>query len=402
MKVEIGSVQVHFANPVFKANLEMTDVIIESTTPTWKPDILPQCRYKNEDEGSVIIYKSCTWSSLKLEGSGIDDEGNKLLVEPVRLMASSSEIHVTLKRRLNDCKVLYTRMSVDLGDLSWVISQENLKSVSLLVQSLIEAAVKWNQKEREKMELLRGSRDSLDSIESGSSIASSKDEDSRHVRKNKSSKKDLRRETSVRNRELRYQLGQTNLPTYEVIQDSIHIKSGSVNLQLCDGNGSLLLQVNGLIVDIYLDQLATTGRCHWNKANVKLDDATDWSSKLVKTAEKIQYVDLPSINLYKLRERGIVVRCTDFCIRSEKEELLPIISCDNKTFSLPNDLDNPAFQFVIALYYYPLEEGHRFLGKNDFPLCLFIYGIVLAIIIIIIILEVVSFTCYKVACYKVS
>ncbi len=366
MKVEIGLVKVHFANPVFNADLEMTDVIIESTTPSWKPDILPQCRYKNEDEGSVIIYKRCIWSSLKLEGYGIDDKGNKLLVSPVRLMASNSEIHATVKRRLSDCKVLYTRVSVDLGDLSWVISQENLKSVSLLVQSLIEAAVKWNQKERKKIELLRGSRDSLDSVGSSSSLASStKEEDStRHVRKSKSSTKDLRRETSVRNRELRYQLGQENLPMYEVIQDSIHIKSGCVNLQLCDGDGSLLLQVNDLLIDIYLDQLATTGRCHWNKSNVKLEEATEWSSKLVKTAEKIQYVDLPSINLYKLRERGIVVRCTDFSIKSENEELLPIISCDNKTFRLPNDLDNPAFQFVISVYHYPLEEGHRFLGKQ--------------------------------------
>ena len=364
MKVEIGSVQVHFANPVFKANLEMTDVIIESTTPEWKPDILPHCRYKNEDEGSIIIYKKCTWSSLKVEGGGLDEQGNKILVDPIRLMASTTEIRVTVKRRLSDCKVLYTRVSVDLGDLSWVLTQEHLKSVSLLMQSLMEAAVKWNQQEREKMALLRGSCDSLDSIGSSGSVASSKGEDGRPTtKKTKSSKKDLKKETLVRNRELHYQLGRTNLPSYEVIQDSIHIKSNSVNLQLCDSNGSLLLQVSNLVIDVYVDQLATTGRCHWNKSNMKLEEATEWSSTLVKTAEKIQYVDLPSINLYKLRERGVVVRCSDFSIKSENEELLPIISCDNKTFSLPNDLDNPAFQFVITLYYYPLKEGHRFLGQ---------------------------------------
>ena len=367
MKVEIGSVQVHFANPVFKANLEMTDVIIESTSPEWQPAILPHCRYKNEDEGSVIIYKRCTWSTLKIEGGGVDEKGNLLVNDPIRLMAGATSINVTVKRRLSDCKVLYTRVSVDLGDLSWVVTQENLKILSLLGQSLIEAAVKWNQKERLKMALLCGSRDSLDSIGSGGSVASSKDEETRQSRKHKSPNKDtknLKRETSVRNRELSYQLGQANLPPHEVIQDSIHIKSSSVNLQLCDDNGSLLLQVKDLIVDLYMDQLATTGRCHWNKANTKLEEATEWSSTLIKTANKIQFVDLPSISLYKLRERGIVIRCSDFCIKSEKEELLPIIACDNKTFSLPNNLDNPALQFIITLYYYPLVEGHRFLGES--------------------------------------
>ena len=364
MKVEIGAVIVNFANPVFKAKLEMTDVVIESTTSEWKPDILPRCRYKNEEEGSIIIYKKCTWSSIKVEGTGIDEKGNKKLLDQIRLMASTTEIHVAVKRRMSDCKVLFMRMSVDLGDLSWVLTQEQLKSVSLLVQSLTEAAVKWNQQEREKMVLLRGSRDSLDSIGSGGSTAS-RDDEVRRAKRSKSPKRDVKefqRETAIKNRDLQYQMGQTNLPSHEVIQDSIHIKSGSLNLQLCDTNGSLLLQINELVIDIYLDQMATSGRCHWNKANIKLHEATDWSSKLVKTAEKIQFVDLPSINLYKLRERGIVVRCSDFCIKSENKELLPIISCDKKTFSLPNDVDNPAFQCVVSLYYYPLQEGNKFLG----------------------------------------
>lgn len=369
MKVEIGCVKVKFENPVFTADLEMTDVVIESTTPEWKPDILPHCRYKNNDEGSVIIYKKCTWSSLKIEGSQVTSNGS-LIADPIRLLANTTEIRVSVKRRTSDCKVLCTRLSINLGDLSWVLTQEHLKSISLLAQSLTEAAVQWNQDERKKLALLRGSRDSLDSVGSSGSLAStaSREDDLKgtSTKRSKSPAKDtknLKRETSVRNRELSYQLGQINLPSHEVIQDSIHIKAGTVNLQLCDKNGSLLLHVKDLVMDIYLDQQATTGRCHWNKSNIKLSEATELSSTLVKTAEKVQYMDLPSINLYKLKERGVVVRCSDFRIKSENEELLPIVSCDNKTFSLPNDLDNPAFQFVITMYFYPLEEGHRFLGE---------------------------------------
>ena len=271
---------------------------------------------------------------------------------------------------MSDCKVLYTRMSVNLGDLVWVLTQEQLKAASMLVQSLTDAAVKSNQRERAKV---RSSKESLDSIESVSSTASGgrKDEESRpkKIRRTKSPLKDnkeMQREMGIRNREVKYQLGKMSLPSYEVIQDSIHIKTGKLNIQLCDDHGNLLLEVNKLIVDIYPDQTAASGRYHWNKSNIRLQDNTDWSSDLVKQADKIQHVDLPSVSLYHLRERSFVVRCEDFSIKSiserGEEELLPIISCDKKTFSLPNDVDNPAFQCGITMYYYPVELGHKFLG----------------------------------------
>lgn len=369
MRVEIRSILVSFKNPVFEAKLEINDVIIESTTPEWQPAILPLCRYKNEDEGAIIIYKKCTWNSFKIEGSGIVEGGKDKRIPQLRLLTDLTEIRATIKRRMSDCKVLYTRISVNLGDLVWVLTQEQLKAASMLVQSLTDAAVKSNQRERAKV---RSSKESLDSIESVSSTTSGgrRDEESRpkKIKRAKSPLKDnkeMQREMGIRNREVKYQLGKMSLPSYEVIQDSIHIKTGKLNIQLCDDHGNLLLEVNKLIVDIYPDQTATSGRYHWNKSNIRLQENTDWSSDLVKRADKIQHVDLPSVSLYHLRERGFVVRCEDFSIKSiserGEEELLPIISCDKKTFSLPNDVENPAFQCGITMYYYPVELGHKFL-----------------------------------------
>ena len=68
-----------------------------------------------------------------------------------------------------------------------------------------------------------------------------------------------------------------NIPRYKVIQNSFHLRSGKIDLQLCndvvkeDGSskvqGSMLIQLTELVVDVYLDQPAGVGRAQWNMAN---------------------------------------------------------------------------------------------------------------------------------------
>lgn len=382
MRIEIHTILIRFSNPVFNAKLEISDVLIESTNSSWVPDILSRCRYKNEEEGSVIIYKKATWSSIKIEGQGIEDDSNSPSPTPsspsvlsqLRLVTSLTEIRVTLKRQLSNCKVLYTRVSVNLGDLVWVVTQRQLKALSKLFQSLTDAAVNFAQHEREESARLHSSRESLESIESSVSHGSLQEEgkdDKKKIKRAKSprrTEKDAQKERGLINRLLEYQIGVKNLPSYEVVQDSFHLKTGNVDIQLCDEKASLLLQVKKLLVDVYMDQLAKSGRKHWNKSNIKLQDNVDWSSALVQLASKRQDVNIPSVNIYRLRERGVVIRCSDFSIKSiadgSSQELLPIISCDKETFNLPNDIENPAFQCGVTLYYYPVEEGNKFLGRE--------------------------------------
>ena len=379
MRIEIRSILVNFNNPVFKAKLEISDVLIESTTYNWEPAVLPLCRYKNDEEGTVVIYKKATWSSLKLEGAGLDQLTDGAVSSQLRILTSHTEIRVSLKRQLSNCKVLYTRISVSLGDVIWVVTQEQLKALSMLLQSLVEVAVTFAQHERTEQALLRGSRDSLDSIDSISSsgtvgIPEEKKTDKKEKEKERGKRvrkddKEVQKERLLVARLLEYQMGSTNLPSYEVIQDSFHLKTGSLDLQLCDERGSLLLQVKKLLVDVYLDQTAASGRSHWNKANIRLNENVNWSGDLIRQAEKIQDIHLASIYLYRLRERSVLIRCSDFLIKSisdkGQEDLLPIISSDKETFNLPDDIDNPAFQCGLTTYYYPIELGNKFLSKLD-------------------------------------
>ena len=356
----------HFDNPIFEGRIEISDVLFQSTTPQWEPAALSLCRYKNEDEGSIIIYKKCTWTSLKIEGWEVDATKEKNERSQLRLITSDTEIHIALKRSLKDCHVMHMRVSIHLGDIVWVLTQSQLKAASMLAQSLLEAALKWAQHEREEQNRWRGSQESVDSV-GGASIGYPEDdrgeEKARRPRSGKKSLKDQMKSARLVQLEVEYQQGRQSLPAYEVIQDSFHIKTGTVNLQLCDDRGSLLVELRDLIVDIYPDQPAMSGRCHWHRSNSKLEENVQWSSELVKLASKVQHMDLPSVSTYKLRERGFVVRCSHFEIRSIGDTDLPIITSDKETFKIPDVADNPAFQCGLTMYYYTADQAHRFLGK---------------------------------------
>ena len=66
----------------------------------------------------------------------------------------------------------------------------------------------------------------------------------------------------------------------------------------------------------------------------------------------------------------MVVRCADFSVDSlcnsssvTTETQLPLITSDKKTFNIPEDMHNPAFQMGLTLYLYPKQYGNKFLGN---------------------------------------
>lgn len=81
-------------------------------------------------------------------------------------------------------------------------------------------------------------------------------------------------------------------------------------------------------------------------------------------------MDFPSVDLIKLRERGVIIKCSDFSISALKSDhkssgtsALPILTCDKKTFNIPDDFYNPAFQIGLTFYHYPLEYSSQFSGS---------------------------------------
>ena len=48
-----------------------------------------------------------------------------------------------------------------------------------------------------------------------------------------------------------------------------------------------------------------------------------------------------------------------------KGSFLPIITSDKKTFNIPDDVYNPAFQVSLTTYHYPDKCGSKFLCKLE-------------------------------------
>ena len=320
----------------------------------------------------------CTWSNVKLEGwsTAEEVEDSPVPQTQLRLICGETNIKVALKRRAADCSVLYTRVVVHLGDLVWILSQSQLRSASRLIQSLMAAAVKNARKEREKEESSSTDSSETSSVDGGRS-GWGQDPSQKSARGKKGKRSLSTKEKRVLHE---YQEGVRNLPAWEVIQDSFHLRTGWVDLQLCDDTaegeegsrtveGSLLIRLNEFYVDIYFDQEAQSGRCHWNKANELITKNREWSKELLNRASRTQYMDLPSICLPRLREKGIVIRCAEFLVEplrlgvQNESVALPIMTSDKKTFKIPNDIYNPALQFGITQYHYPDECKDKFLGE---------------------------------------
>ncbi len=239
-------------------------------------------RHVIADEESVIIYKMASWTSVKLEGWSTSDPSAQAEHHNsrIRLLSQDSQIRIAFKRNLLSSSIMATKVSVILGDLIWILTQSQLRAVSKLVQSLMQAAVKAAQLARQEKQ--DSDRESVDSTESTISTQSSEFGGARQgqkgsdaKKKQSSTKKSMSaNQRAVKQRMSDYREGKQSLPEYEVIQHSFHFRSGKIELQLCDdteeshtAQGSMLLQLCELVVDVYTDQQAGAGRAHWNEAN---------------------------------------------------------------------------------------------------------------------------------------
>lgn len=229
----------------------------------------PCHRVRIEDEDSVINYKVCRWSGLKVEGwstASTDTSTHNQL----RLIAGPSTIFVTFKRNVSDSSIMSTRVVVSLGtlsdvhnydacsqlsynllgDLVWVLTQFQLRAVSRLVQSLMDAAVRTYQLQRGDSD--KESEGSIESVSTDKPVAPNNNSGERKKTKRKS-KASSAKDKAVQERIEKYREGKLNFPPYEVVQNSFHFKTGKVDLQLCDdiGNaagtdtvrGSMLIEV---------------------------------------------------------------------------------------------------------------------------------------------------------------
>ena len=131
------------------------------------------------------------------------------------------------------------------GDLIWILTQSQLRAVSRLTQSLMDAAVRTAQQQRQDQEEAadsdRYSESSMESVSSDKGTQKSgqhpKVEGKKKKKKKRTSKSSTQKLKVIEERLSQYREGKKNLPSYEVIQNSFHVKTGKMDLQLCDDMG---------------------------------------------------------------------------------------------------------------------------------------------------------------------
>ncbi|XP_014780319.1 bridge-like lipid transfer protein family member 3A isoform X2 [Octopus bimaculoides] len=142
--VHINSVQVNFRSKTFQASLQMSRVKVHSVTPTWQvTSDLRVTRLKDISRGEVIIFKEVDWQATRIEAQAVDTMMKGVITQtPIRLIANQAKLRIAVKKNMNDCSIVSSRVILLLDDLLWVLTETQLKAALLYATSLQEVIEK--------------------------------------------------------------------------------------------------------------------------------------------------------------------------------------------------------------------------------------------------------------------
>ena len=300
MTLEIRSINGSFKDPTFEGSFEMTDLKIFSVpAPGMKAKNLKEMFVRCKEEDTMIIYKKIKIHSLKIQAHGMQN-GEPLSRDAMelRLLINETSLELAFKRLIKDCSILFVRIFAYLGDLVWILTQSQLRSLSYFVQNLIEIAIKTHHHRAEARlkELLQAKQQAAPKQESKKGkgpVSQGKFGSFGGLLDGGNLPKVTEWLQKI------YQDGNRELPKWEIIQHSLHVVTRDVHIQLCNDmladntispsiTGSSVLKLQGLEIDIYPDQKAGTGRNHWRNSNDHIKNHHDMTRKDLQEAAKMK------------------------------------------------------------------------------------------------------------------
>lgn len=182
---------------------------------------------------------------------------------PLRLITSQSALHITIKKRLEDCAVLSARLELLLDDILWVLTQSQLQALAGLLHSVTQA---MSQTAEKKGPGAHSEQPAGQATQQQTHYAGSM----RHERKSE------------------YESLNALFTQFDVRETSYHLRTGSIDLHLCDDSeqsvgdgGAMHLQMNKLSVDYYPYHLAGTSRTDWPSHNEASLTRAYWVNQLL-------------------------------------------------------------------------------------------------------------------------
>ena len=405
--VAINSVVLTLKSHAFIASFQMSRILVDSKSPTWKKADLRMTRVKDTDKGELLIFKELSWQTVRIEAkSTMNDD-----LTPLRLITNQARCRITIKKKISDCSVLGCRLVVILDDLLWVLTDDQLKAALHYADSL-SGLLKRATEETQKV---KGAR-KLQSISEVHNIASKEKNSGKKEKKSSTAQQQSSSCVSAK-----------VFSRYDVVETSYHFYSDRIDLHLCDDpggkgrschprlseGGAFQVSFSELQVDFYpyhvinvpndrsswiryipgsvhaswLEQsmaqfqsalmeaamstdIFSSSRSHHtplSRSNAKpssmsgqLNDNVDPAKKEGSTAE-LRNALLGQFR--KLMTTNLIVRLKDFAmwkVSISKGKTAPkeFLSGDRQRYSLPEDM--PVMHFEYTQFFYP--------GNNSFPL----------------------------------
>ncbi|XP_032240732.2 UHRF1-binding protein 1-like [Nematostella vectensis] len=402
MYVQINSVLVSFKAPEFSANFQMSRLIVQSTTPDWKPDDLRNTRLKDETKGEVLTFKEITWSTLRIDAFAREQDNSNTNSAPIRLITSQSSLHITIKKRIEDCSVLSACLKLLLDDILWVLTQTQLQALMKFMNS-VNKTIEENRRTQ---------------IEPASSTTPTSQASQQHTHAQYSS-------SNLQNGPDKKE-STTPFSKHDLLETSYHLRTGRIDLHLSDDSsevtpsdplsgGAMQIRINKLATDYYPYHLAGTSRTSWECHNEASLSRAYWVNQLLNTFRnnirnrkdsmpprppkpstngqasvdgQLKPPSSPSPRRQTgppspkpsrqpppsspqriaptpghrrpvfMYETCMLIRCDEFAVMpvttyNQHNEGNPFLSSDKKALYLPTDM--PAFQIDYTQYYYPGE-----------------------------------------------
>ena len=190
---------------------------------------------------------------------------------PLRLITSHSALHITIKKRLEDCAVLSARLELLLDDILWVLTQSQLEALAGLLHSVTQA---MSQTAAKKGPGTNPGQPAGQVTQQQTQYATS----------------------TIHERKSDYESLNPLFTQHDVKETSYHLRTGSIDLHLCDDSdqkaggdgGAMHLRMNKLSVDYYPYHLAGTSRTDWPSHNEASLTRAYWVNELLNAFRNSQ------------------------------------------------------------------------------------------------------------------
>jgi len=387
MFVSINSVIVAFKAPGFKASCNMSRITIQSTDQNWNvPNNLRKTRIKDEQREQVLNFKEIKWGTMRLDADAAYVETSEHGSIPIRLITNNSAIHLTIKKSLNDCSLVSSRLEIILDDILWILTQSQLLKLSSFVHYILRVRQKF-------LPMATHTEMSKDHMPPPGGHSAQNVPKSPHFQGqgHGSSLSKLFTE-------------------HDVAETSYHVKTNQIDLHLCDDqtlsgksnsntkrekrkgdsseqSGALLVSIQKLGLDHYPYHIAGLKRKLGRNDDDALFSRKQWAQQLFdfflrnegKKINQIAHILSKQSGVYKrpmMYESFFLISCSKFAIMqvstADRQEPQAFLSSDKESLFLPDDMDS--FLLDFTSYYFigyrnlPVPPSNMFLKMNPMKL----------------------------------